>query len=303
MKIIIDTDPGIDDAMAIFYAHAAPDIDLIGLTTVFGNVFVDQATRNALYLTEMLGPKTPVAGGAAEPYNFPEFHPSKSVHGDEGFGDVVDIQPTRTALAESAPEFLVRMAREHRGELVVCAIAPLTNIADAIRLDPEFASNVAKIVIMGGAVECAGNVTAHAEANIYHDPHAADVVFASGAPIVLVGLDVTLKTLCDQADFDAMAAAAPKTGGFLRDIGAFYLKFYKEIANEDGCGLHDSTALIACTHPKLFQMSATGLSVDTAGETFGQTRRDPTRPALQVCLGIDAAEVKDLFMQGVMSND
>lgn len=303
MKIIIDTDPGVDDAMAILYGHAAPDIELIGLTTVFGNVLVNQTTRNALYLAEMLDADLPVAQGASQPYDFPEYQPSTFVHGDEGFGDLVDIKTSRSPVQESAAEFLVNQARKHKGELVVCAVAPLTNIADALRLDPEFSQNVARIVIMGGAVDCAGNSTPHAEANVYHDPHAAAEVLNSGADIVLVGLDVTLKTLCDKDDFDAIAEAAPKTGGFLRDISAFYLKFYKDIANEDGCGLHDSTALIACTHPELFTMDQTGLSVVLEGEEFGNTVRDTTKPDVSVCVDIQADAVKALFMQHVKAND
>lgn len=303
MKIIIDTDPGVDDAMAILYGHAAPDIELIGLTTVFGNVLVDQSTRNALYLAEMLEADLPVAQGAAQPYDFPEYEPSTFVHGEEGFGDLVDIETSRAPVQETAAEFLVNRARAHKGELVVCAIAPLTNIADALRLDPEFAQNVAKIVIMGGAVDCAGNSTPYAEANIYHDPHAAAEVLNSGAEILLVGLDVTLRTLCDRHDFEEMAEAAPKTGGFLRDISAFYLKFYKDVANEDGCALHDSTALIACTHPELFETDKTGLSVVLEGEEFGNTVRDTTKPEVSVCVDIRAEAVKSLFMRHVKAND
>ena len=303
MKIIIDTDPGVDDAMAVFYGHAAKEIDLLGLTTVFGNVHVPQATRNALYLTELLGADIPVAQGAGEPYDFPDFTPSAHVHGREGFGDVVDIPVKREPVDETAAQFLVRMAREHKGELVVCAVAPLTNIADAIRLDSEFATNVAKIVIMGGAIDRPGNSTPHAEANIYHDPHAAAVVLASEAEIVLVGLDVTLQTLCTADDFAEMAKAAPKTGGFLAEIGAFYLNFYKEVAGRDGCGLHDSTALIACTHPQLFTMEKTGISVILEGEQFGNTVRDSSKREVSVCVDIDAKAVKDLFMQRIMEGD
>lgn len=302
MKIIIDTDPGVDDVMAILYAHAAPDIDLIGLTTVFGNVHATQATRNALFLGDLLSADIPVAQGAAMPYDFPEFAPSAQVHGPEGFGDITDITTTRAPQKQTAAEFLVDQARQHKGELVVCAIAPLTNIADAIRLDPEFVENVGKIVIMGGAVDRAGNITPHAEANVYHDPHAAAEVFESGADIVVVGLDVTLATLCDHADFDDIAAAAPKTGGFLRDIAGFYLQFYKDVAGEDGCALHDSTALIACTHPELFTMDKTGLRVVTEGEEFGNTVRDTENPPVSVCTDIDAEAVMALFMERVKSN-
>ena len=179
MKLIIDTDPGIDDAMAIAYAAAAPEIDLVGLTTVFGNTHVQQSSRNARFLLHKLGLDCPVAQGAPCAIGADAHAPSTHVHGPEGFGDLTEIPEIGSNHALSAAEFLVEMARVHRGELVVCAVGPLTNIADAMRLDPEFASNLGQLVIMGGAVFCPGNITEHAEANIYHDAIAADEVFAT----------------------------------------------------------------------------------------------------------------------------
>lgn len=302
MKIIIDTDPGIDDVMAILYGHIAPEVELVGLTSMFGNVLVDQSTRNALYLSELLDIDLPVAQGAEQPYQFPDYKPSTFVHGPKGFGDLIDFETSRKAIDETAAEFLVNQARLHKGELVICAIAPLTNIADAIRLDPEFVRNVAKIVIMGGAVDCPGNSTAYAEANIYHDPHAAAEVLSSGAQIIMVGLDVTLKTLCSQEDFEEIARAAPETGGFLRKISAFYLNFYKEAENLDGCPLHDATALIACTHPHFFTTDDTGLSVVLEGNQFGNTVRDSSQPSVSVCVDIDADAVKALFIEKLKAN-
>lgn len=301
MKLIIDTDPGVDDAMAIFYAHGAPDIDLLGLTTVFGNVHVDQASRNARHLLDMVGSDIPVAQGADQPH-VRDHTPSKHVHGDEGLGHFTDIPENAGSIDETAAEFLVRMAREHAGELVICAIAPLTNIADAFQLDPDFAKNVARIVIMGGAVDCPGNITPHAEANVYHDPHAAEVVFASGANLTLVGLDVTLKTLCTEADFNLMAEKAPITGGFLRDIGLFYLDFYKTVEQHDGCGLHDSTAVIACTHPQWFTTAQTPLAVELSSDAIGATRRTQAGSPVSVCLDIDANAVKSQFMDVICKN-
>ena len=172
-KLIIDTDPGIDDAMAIFYAAAAPDIELLGLTTIFGNVTTKMATRNALRLLESADLDLPVAHGAEKPLVLPPFEPSAHVHGDEGFGDIPAAEPKGQAVAEDAADFLIRMAREHKGELVLCPVGPLTNIALAVQRDPEFVKNCKRIVIMGGSLEAGGNITPHAEANIYHDPHAA----------------------------------------------------------------------------------------------------------------------------------
>jgi inosine-uridine nucleoside N-ribohydrolase len=297
-KIIIDTDPGIDDAMAIFYAIAAPDIELLGLTTIFGNVHTSTATRNALRLLEMAGLDIPVAEGARTPLTLPPFTPSAEVHGAEGFGDIPAQTPTGQAIDETAAEFLCRMAREHRGELVVCPIGPLTNIAKAIKLDPEFTTNVARIVIMGGSLREGGNITPYAEANIYHDPHAADVVFASDARVEMVGLDVTHRILCSVNDFAVIAKAAPIHGGMLQRMSAFYLKFYESVGKFEGCSLHDPAAVIACTHPQLFHEELTPLRVVCAGKEIGQTtERDVRgRSDTHVYTGVDSASVKALFL-------
>ncbi len=301
MKLIIDTDPGIDDAMAIAYAAAAPDIDLIGLTTVFGNTHIHQSSRNARFLVHKLGLNIPVAEGAPFARGADRHAPSEHVHGPEGFGDLTEIPQVGENHALPAAEFLVEMARAHRGELVVCAVGPLTNIADAMRLDPEFASNIQKLVVMGGAVFCPGNITEQAEANIYHDAKAADEVFAAPPPTVLVGLDVTLKTLYETADFEALAERSADMGAFLRDISRFYLKFYKEVGGLEGCGLHDSTAVIACTHEPMFEIVETGLSVGQSGPDTGATRADPARPPVRVCRDVDGAGIVRLFTDRVAS--
>ncbi|MFD0908478.1 nucleoside hydrolase [Ruegeria arenilitoris] len=301
MKLIIDTDPGIDDAMAIAYAAAAPEIDLIGLTTVFGNTHVQQSSRNARFLAHKLGLDIPVAEGAAFPWEADAHTPSRHVHGDEGFGDVIDVPEIGSNHDLSAAEFLVEMARRYKKDLTVCAVGPLTNIANAMRLDPDFAQNIGQLVIMGGAVFCPGNITDHAEANIYHDAKAADEVFAQPAPTVLVGLDVTLKTLYRAADFGELARRAPEIGGFLNNISQFYLNFYRDVAGLDGCGLHDSTAVIACSHRAMFKIQETGLKVVTEGPEVGATRPDPSRPPLQVCCDVVGQQVVDLFTQRVAS--
>jgi len=300
VKLIIDTDPGVDDAMAIFYAAAADDIELLGLTSIFGNVTVDMATRNALRLLEAAGLDIPVAAGAKTPLALPPFTPSFHVHGDEGFGDIPAVTPKGKALEESAADFLCRMAREHKGELVLCPIGPLTNIAQAIQQDPEFASNVKRIVLMGGSYRESGNITPHAEANIYHDPHAAEVVFASGARVEMVGLDVTHRILCTAEDFSEMAAAAPTLGGMLQEMSHFYLEFYKSVGKFDGCSLHDPAAVIACTHPHWFTAESVGIEVSCEGETSGATvTAKDGRAATEVFTAVDAAKVKAQFMQQI----
>lgn len=298
MKLIIDTDPGVDDAMAIFYAALDPNIELLGLTSVFGNVTRDKATRNALRLAEMAGLDIPVAHGASQPSVLPPFKPSAHVHGEEGFGDIPAAEPMGKAIDESAAAFLCRMAREHKGELVVCPIGPITNIADAIKLDPAFATNVAKIVFMGGAAFAPGNITPYAEANTYHDPHALNVVLASGADITMVGLDVTDRISCSEGDFAMLEKKSPKLGGFLRQATDFYIDFYFSKTNVRACSLHDPAAVIACFYPHLFEMQETSILVSEEGETSGQTipNSGDAGHVIKVCVGGDLDGVRNQFL-------
>lgn len=303
MKMIIDTDPGVDDAMAIFYAALVPEIELIGLTSIFGNVTVETATRNALRLLEIAGIDAPVAQGAARPLARPYNAPSSYVHGVEGFGDVPAHTPKTKAIKEPADAFLCRMAREHKGELVVCAIGPITNVANAITRDPEFAHNVKQIVFMGGAANVPGNISTHAEANTFNDPHALNIVINSGADVVMVGLDVTMQVLLTADDFMDLAKANPKLGGFLQDASHFYLDFYKQIAKEDGCGLHDPAAVIAATHPDMFEIKPLALEVVEEGDEIGRTRpaSDAGYPKIGVCVDGDIQAVKDKFIAAFAS--
>ena len=300
VKLIIDTDPGIDDAMAIFHAAASPDVELLGLTTIFGTVTVETATRNALRLVEVAGLDVPIAQGASVPLKQPAITPSAHVHGAEGFGDIPAAEPAGKPVEETAAKFLVRMAREHRGDLVLCPIGPLTNIAAAIQLDPEFITNVARIVVMGGGIS-GGNITPYAEANFYHDSHAAEVVFASGARIEMIGLDVTHQILCSAEDFDALAEASPKLGGMLKEMSVFYLHFYETVGKFDGCSLHDPAAVIACEHPEWFGYDALPVRVVCAGEEIGQTVVDTfkNRPKIKVAMRVEADAVKAHFVDMV----
>lgn len=282
MKMIIDTDPGIDDALAIALAHGLPQIELLGLTAVFGNTQVVQSSRNARYILDLLGADLPVAEGAALPWGATSHAASSYVHGPEGLGDLEDVPQIGKNIDEGAAAFLVRMAAAHKGELIVCAIGPLTNIADALALDPAFARNVKQLVIMGGAYEIPGNITPEAEANIYHDIPAANAVFAAGFDLTMVGLNATHQTLLTSSDFTDMGTAP--VGSFINDISQFYLGFYRSVGQTDGCAMHDSTAVLACTNPERFTLIETGLAVDAKGATVA----DATRPLSKVAMGVDA---------------
>ena len=297
MKLIIDTDPGIDDAIAISLAYALPAVDLIALTTVFGNTHAVQSSRNARFLSDLLGMDIPVAEGAALPLNADTYAPSDYVHGSEGLGNITEIPQIGRNELRPAAQFLCDMATKYAGELVICGIGPLTNIADAIAYDPSFITKVKSLVIMGGAYARAGNITSYAEANIFHDPIAADAVFGSGMAITMVGLDATMKTLLTPTDFDDLKKNAPKVGGFIKQISEFYLTFYRSVGVMDGCPMHDALAVLACTDPDKFTFKMTGISVIQSGDKIGATVTDHTRTPVAV-----ATDCDDVWAVNVMKS-
>jgi inosine-uridine nucleoside N-ribohydrolase len=305
-KIIIDTDPGIDDAMAIHFAFAHPDIEVLGLTTVFGNVHTHTATRNALALVEMAAyTAAAVAHGADSPLVVPLNPPAHYAHGAEGFGDVPAAHPKVELGSRPAATFICDAINQNPGEVTLCAVSPLTNLALALRHDPQIVERVCKIVIMGGAVDTRGNVSEWAEANIWSDPHAADEVFAAQWPITLVGLDVTEKVHCTPEDFGSLAASSPVIGGFLNEATQFYFDFHRQRHDLDGCFLHDPSAVIAITDPDMFAKEGACLRVVCEGGRVGQIVRctSETRRAVEVCLGVDRARVRGLFLSTLKNAD
>lgn len=272
MKTILDTDPGVDDAMTFYYAHASQDTELCAITTIFGNVTVEDATQNSLWLAESVGAKIPVYKGSKTPLQITPNTPSAHVHGKHGFGDMLEREISTEAEAQSAAEFLAAEAARFPGEFTVCAIGPLTNIARALEVDPDFISNLKQLVIMGGSLNAGGNITPYAEANFWNDPHAANAVLTvpGAGRVVIVGLDVTTKISFFQSDYDEVAALAPKAGNFLRDIGEFYMRFYETVTGKYQAYLHDPAALIACEAPELFTTEEVRLQVVTEGERIGE---------------------------------
>ena len=304
-KILIDTDPGIDDAMAIHLAFAHPGLEVVGLTAVFGNVHVDKATRNALRLVEMAGAACPVAEGATAPLVQPLQPPAYFVHGPEGFGDIPSETPASAPDARDAARFIVDTVNAHPGEVTLCPVGPLTNIALALRLDPSITDKVRRVVIMGGAVACRGNVTPHAEANIWNDPHAAAEVFAADWPMSLVGLDVTEQSRCTPEDFAELARQSPLIGGFLNRAVPFYFEWHRKKNVFDGCFLHDPSAVLACADPDLFTTRDVPIRVIVEGEEIGRTAHDADcghRP-VQVCVGVDSDRVRESFLAHLASAD
>ncbi len=300
-KIIIDTDPGIDDAMAVLFACLSPGIELVGLTSIFGNVTTDIATRNAKVLVEMAKCDVPVARGADAPVQQEAKPVAWDVHGREGFGDVAAITPAGEPVDETAAEFICRTVSDNPGEVALCTVGPLTNLARALEMDPSIAGKVKSVTVMGGSLDAGGNITPSSEANIWQDPHAADMVFAAGWDVTLVGLDVTHQIKCTPEDFAGLAAKAPVLGGFLNEAVQYYFEFHRRVDGFNGCYMHDPSAVISIVQPDLFAVEHEPLRVIVEGEEIGRTVRaaGSDRPATSVCKQIDVDAVRKVFLETI----
>jgi inosine-uridine nucleoside N-ribohydrolase len=304
-KVIIDTDPGIDDAMAIFFAFQAKDIDVIGLTTVFGNVPVDMAADNALRLCDIAGVDIPVTKGVSAPWVGPESSYAHFVHGDNGFGDVPLAPPKHKLDPRSSAQFIIDMARLYPGEITVAAIAPLGNIALALRLEPELPKLLKSLTIMGGAAHVPGNVTPVAEANIWNDAEAADIVFNAGFNLHMFGLDVTKAVLFRSDDLDALKSGSPTLGGFVEQAAQFYMDFYSPEIGERACYFHDVLPLAHLLQPELFEFETGQIRVATDPLCVGQTvfankpfphlNNFANTPPVQVATKVDAEQLRALY--------
>jgi inosine-uridine nucleoside N-ribohydrolase len=304
-RLIIDTDPGIDDAIALFAALASPELTIDGVTTVFGNVTVDVATRNALALLDIAGrADIPVARGAAAPVAMDYLGAIPHIHGEDGLGDGGELaEPSRPPLDVSAAEFLCRTAPG----ATILAVGPLTNLALALRLRPELDTLVEQVVVMGGNALGPGNATPAAEANMMNDPEAADVVFGARWPVTMVGLDVTHQVVLPGPAIEALTVADTPTARLLRQAIPLYRGFLEKVNGLDGIYLHDPSAVAYLLAPGLFRTERWPVRVETHGISRGKTWPSigdtddaaPAawrgRPLVNVCVGVDVPGVLDLI--------
>jgi inosine-uridine nucleoside N-ribohydrolase len=285
-RIVVDTDPGIDDALALFFALAAPEVQLEAVTTVSGNVSVDLTTRNALAVLELAGRGAiPVARGADRPLIRPAVY-AEHVHGRNGVGDVALPEPQREPVALHAVETLIQTIQGAPGEITLVALGPLTNLALAVRREPRIAEGVREVVIMGGALRVPGNVSPAAEFNIYADPHAAQIVFHAGWPIRLVSLDVTQQTVMSREQFAALAATGHPVTRSIQAMTEFYFDEFAAPRGVDSFSMHDPLCLAAAIHPDLIEWRRAIVDVELTGAlTAGATvayfeRAEDLDPAL-----------------------
>lgn len=296
----LDCDPGVDDAMAMALMFALPEYDVKGVSAVAGNVELEKTFRNARDLVAFYGRKdVPVYAGAKRPL-FKEPRTAYFVHGENGLGNVQ--LPASDAPVEKTPAWdaLYEAAKAAKGELTLVAIGPLTNIALALSKHGSLHKLLKRIVIMGGSASW-GNASPAAEANILGDAEAASTVFQCGVPIVMCGLDMTLKAVMTPAELDKMGELNP-TARFLRDAAQHGLS-YSRAHGVNGMALHDPTAVLYPLYPDLFSGEEAGVAVETKGTvTYGKTVTDlysdkqfPFRNAL-VMLDVDREKLIETVM-------
>lgn len=300
-KLILDVDTGIDDALAIAYALASPELELIGVTCTYGNVEVSQAVRNSLAILELFGrTDVPVYAGPQRS-GFEVMEISQFIHGMNGIGEAELYDAARAVEPLSAVDFLVQSVHRYGDDLVIVPVGPLTTVAEAVSTDDHFATR-AHIVCMGGALTVPGNVSPFAEANINQDPEGADLVFRQCEDITMIGLDVTLQTLLTTVETKRWKDLETAGGDFLAEATNYYIKAYETTAPHlGGCGLHDPLAVAVAVDPSLVETLAINLKVDTEGPSRGRTiadetcLNDPVKSA-RVAVGVDAERFLEEFM-------
>uniref|UniRef100_UPI0035B49EC5 nucleoside hydrolase n=1 Tax=Paenirhodobacter enshiensis TaxID=1105367 RepID=UPI0035B49EC5 len=303
-KVIFDTDPGVDDALALLYLHRHPGIELRAVTTVFGNAAAHQTARNAAMFKHVWGFSAPVAMGAEGPLN-----PSRrnedwpvAIHGQDGLGDIGLGQAGAAPLdPRPAHRLIVDEIRACPGEITLIAVGRMTNLALALQEAPDIAQKVRQVVLMGGAFGRHGNVTPAAEANIWGDPEAADAVFGAEWPVVAVGLDVTMQVVMTRAGLNALGASGGAPARMVRDLSQGYVRFYEGLV-PDGMVVHDACACVFVTDPQLFGTRRGAVRVLTEGIGAGMTVLRPEGipfppgawdgiPVQTICDRVDAAGV------------
>lgn len=288
IKVIIDTDPGTDDAIALICALNSPDLDILGLTSVGGNASLTHTTRNALRILEFLErTDVPVYRGASRPLHG-RFQYAYQYHGPAGL--TARLPSPKTSVQNmSAVDYIIDTARSNAGELTLIALGPLTNIAKALAKEPMLRDWVREIVVMGGALEVAGNVTPHAEFNIYDDPHAANVVFSSGIPVKLIGLDVcrhAAVAIDDKDWFSGKSAGERLAARVIRN-------WFKMRGDSQAYELYDPLTIICSIQPDLFTYRQATVTVETEdAEQIGRTRANYGSGNVLVATDVKRCEAK-----------
>jgi pyrimidine-specific ribonucleoside hydrolase len=307
-RILIDCDPGHDDMMAIMLACASPELQLAGITTVAGNQTGEKTYRNALRTLTLIGrTDIPVARGADKPLLRP-LTVAPEIHGVSGLDGADMPEPSFDGVRERASSFLVRTIMASREPLTLVPTGPLTNVALALLQEPSLGTRLDRIVLMGGAV-ADSNITPAAEFNIYVDPDAARIVFGSGIPIVMVGLDVTNKARLSFADIDEMASWKGRVSRVVAPLLRFFAQANRDVFGFDGAPIHDALAVAHLLHPDVIRTRAMNVEIETAGEfTAGRTVADiygisRRKPNAEVALEVNLPLFREMLFAAIRKLD
>jgi pyrimidine-specific ribonucleoside hydrolase len=306
IPVILDCDPGHDDALAITLALARPELNVLGITTVGGNAGLENTTRNALRILALLGrPDVPVAAGIDDPLLRP-LETAPEVHGTSGLDGADLPEPVSEARPEGAIAFLAATLAASPEPVTLIPTGPLTNVGLFLLAHPELKPKIARICLMGGAMG-AGNWTPSAEFNIWVDPEAARIVFRSGLPITMCGLDITHKALMGLPEVDRLRALGTRAGDVFADLLYFFTRFHVERYGTADTPIHDAVAVAAVALPHLVATRRHHVDVEVNGElTRGMTvvdhRGQPGKtPNVDVALDIDRAAFAELVIEAVAS--
>ena len=302
-RIILDTDPGIDDSLAILLALASPEITLEGLSVVHGNSSTEQGAINALSVLELAkASHIPVYKGCELPLVQPSLL-APETHGEQGIGYAKLSAPLGRPQIQKGCDYLIEKVMSSPGEITLVCIGPLTNIALAIRQEPRIVENVKEVFIMGGAIRHEGNTTALAEFNTYVDPDAAHIVFHSGMPITLTPLDVTYQCILMKQDVGQLLKIDSPITKFIADATRFYMEFHDEYQKIDGCVINDPMTLALTFMPEICDYEELYVDVDIStgvglGNTFADFYNyDKKAPNMKVALGVRPRVFMELFLE------
>ncbi len=303
-KVIIDCDPGIDDAVALSLALFDPRLEVVAVTAVAGNVSAERATQNVQAIVELLDPpRYPRLGTAAAPDDAP-YADGRLMHGPDGLGGI-ELPVSQLARQHPAEKLIADECRAAPGDITIVCLGPLTNLARALARDPDFVNHVGRVVIMGGSVRCVGNATPCAEFNIHADPASARAVFKSGLTKTLIPLDVTDQVVWSFDFLDKLPDEATRAGKLLRATLPYLFRSHRQHLGLESIRLPDAVAFTAVLHPELFRTEELAGDVETSGElTTGATIFDrrpncPHRADIEVALEIDSAAVADSMIRGL----
>lgn len=272
-SLIIDCDPGVDDCVALLLAFASPELEILAVTTVAGNVGARLTARNARIIRQISGrEEVPVHAGAERPLVRVPVE-AGHFHGESGLGDLPPFEPDAPVESEPSAEAIVRIVRDRpAGTVTIGALGPLTNLALALQAAPDVAGRLKQIVLMGGARSEGGNITASAEYNIHADPHAADIVFRSGVPTVVMGLDLTHQVRATDARIARLRAAADPRAETALGMIDFSNAIERRLVGGEAAPLHDPCVIAWLIRPDLFELKPAHIAVETSSPlTLGHT--------------------------------